>query len=642
MNENISSLSAKNSASTSEVKSNTLAQPKSKIASTSADPPSKSSYSPQKISPSPVKEEALQENDENDNDLFNAVKMDTRAPFQKDVQQTNEPNDVSFFDEAKPADFSNWEDHCFFNLKSPFKEKTTSSSFGFPETDTAKTTDVFDAWGEPSTMIPAPTFDSKDQFDPGGIDFHSQDTDDHFVRKKDFPFDNGDVMSHDGTEMSEVTNPTFASAAAAVRLDQDGDDGSKHTHHVKKGGSGGTTLLPVTKSSYPNRESSPGSSSNEPSESAMPLLADSDLSKRSPGSSGSVASNNVQQNATSNSALVKPEQRPIFDGNVRDPFQEKENYSGKTDIGLHKRPLPKTVAQKSVVSEVHADDPPLSMSLETMESSGDEKEDFEVDRVKAINSDDSHTNTFAVKSRILSKYAKSGKTRKQIRPGIRDSISQVPERLTKDNRDEERKLPSDVSQQLPKVLSKPSSKYDESMITTPIRTNESNRRNNPNIKNQVPYAEPKTQDQTASQRVTDPLKNKPSGTQGSNEQPPPSRYRRRPDLMVKQEPSKSELGANPHLQVASAGPKSSQTYRRKAGRSSPRPLETSASKSFSPDNQSAKAIVSGKNRYSYSAKKKNTPSFVDDPNYYSVSVLALFEIYLNVIIQTNQFLVSNS
>jgi len=324
----------------------------------------------------------------------------------------------------------------------------------------------------------------------------------------------------------------------------------------------------------------------------------------------------VQQNENSKSALVKPDQRPNYDGHVRDRFREKENYSSENDNSVHKMPLHKNVVQKSVDIEVDADDPPLSMSLEAMESSGDEKEDIEVDRVKAIDSDDLNTNTTAVKSRILSKYAKSGKNRKQIRPSIRYFTPQAPERLTNDIHDGELELSSTVTQQLPKVQSKPLSKYDQNMDTTPVRTNESNRRNNPSSKIQAHDAEPKILDRAASQRVTDPLKNLPSGTQGSRDQPAPSRYRRRPDLMVKQEPSNSALIVNQHLQSASPGSKSSQPYRRRGVRSSPRALDTAASNSFSPDNQTTKA--SGKNRYSYSTKKKNTPSFVDDPNYYSM------------------------
>lgn len=622
--ETTSSLSAKSSASTSEVKSNTAAQPKLEIAPATAVLPSKPS--PEKISPSPVKEEAPQVYDESDTDFFKAINKDELAPFEEDLEQKQEPNDTSFFDAAKPADFSTWEDDSFFNLKSPFKslkENTNTSAFGFPEVDVAKTADVFDAWGEPSTIIPAPTFDSKDQFDQGGLDYHPKDAEDHFGRKKDVPFDNGDTMSYDGTEMSEVTNPTFASTAIAVRTDQDGDDGSKHNNHVKKVGSGGNAAsLSVTGTSRPNRASSPGSSSNEPSESAIPLLADSDLSKKSPGSSGSVASNRVQQTENSKCALVKPDQRRNFDGDVRDRFHEKENYSSKHDNSVRKLPLHKYMVQKTVGIEVHADDPPLSMSLEAMESSGDEKEDIEVERVKAIDSDDSYTNNIDVKSRILSKYAKSGKNRKQNRPGISDSIPQAPDRLTNDIHDEERELSSKVPRQLPKVHSKPLSKYNQDMDTTPVRTNESNKRNNLNIKNQTHHTEPKIQDRAASQCVTDPLKNIPSVTQGSRDQPAPSRYRRRPDLMVKQEPSNSTHVVNQHLQSVSPGPRSSQPYRRKGGRSSPRALDTAASNSFSPDNQTTKAL--SKNRYSYSTKKKSTPSFVDDPNYYSVSIFALF------------------
>lgn len=148
---------------------------------------------------------------------------------------------------------STWENNDFFKdafASSPFDEPspTRKDAFGFPaesamtpenqmmESSAFFNDDDPDAWGEPSSL--------KSSLKP--VDFTPRRNNaSHFPR--DNAFD-------DVSEMSEVTNPTFATQS---KPDADGED--------TKNSSG------VDPSSH-NRQPSQGSSSQEPSESAIPLL----------------------------------------------------------------------------------------------------------------------------------------------------------------------------------------------------------------------------------------------------------------------------------------------------------------------------------------------------------------------------------
>ena len=147
---------------------------------------------------------------------------------------------------------------------SPFNDIATNGgdAFGFPKTTTSPEridTDAFfveggvDAWGEPSAQLP--------------VDFTPRKTNAGHFRKDP---DNSDAMSYDASEMSEVTNPTFAGSTVHTRPDQESDDVSKHSNAKKVAGTGA--------SANHNRTSSQGSSSQEQSESAVPLLAEGNSS----------------------------------------------------------------------------------------------------------------------------------------------------------------------------------------------------------------------------------------------------------------------------------------------------------------------------------------------------------------------------
>lgn len=112
-----------------------------------------------------------------------------------------------------------------------------------------------DSWGEPSAMLPVDFTPRKNTLSA------AQHSKDHT--------DNCDAFSYDASEMSEVTNPTYASATVmqntltSTRPDPDGDDARRKVEHVKKMGVEEKIKQDASQGSH---------SSHEPSESALPLL----------------------------------------------------------------------------------------------------------------------------------------------------------------------------------------------------------------------------------------------------------------------------------------------------------------------------------------------------------------------------------
>ncbi len=173
---------------------------------------------------------------------------------------------------AAADDNDGWEHSDFFNDNAfgsvPFSQDKaaggTSSGdddFGFPtntKSDSAAghvDSDAFfdlavngaDSWGEPSAMLPV-------DFTPRKSTLVAQPSKDHT--------DNCDAFSYDASEMSEVTNPTYASATvmhnalATTRPDPDGDDARRKGECAKKTGMDQKSMQAM----------------HEPRESAMPLL----------------------------------------------------------------------------------------------------------------------------------------------------------------------------------------------------------------------------------------------------------------------------------------------------------------------------------------------------------------------------------
>ena len=532
------------------------------------------------------------------------------VPADKAPPQKVQTMETDGFDAPTQGDEGNWEDDSFFNLKSPFRDqdnKKGKDAFGFPETDATSPTDAFDAWGEPSSMLPASKFNNNRHANHDEIDYFSpRDADGRFGGKKD-PFDNSDATSYDGTEMSEVTNPTFASSSMFNRPDPDSDDGK---NYAKKGRSGGTVASSTSAgTSTNNRAPSQGSPSNEPSESAIPLMADSDFSKKSVSSSDSIggtegqSTNSFPKNPF-NTSEVTPEDE--FDDDD-DLFHEKENYSSENDAdNLTTLSQGNKMQSKAVINPFNADDPPLA-SLETLESSEDEKDVN--GQSKATDDNNSYSNdAAAVKSRILSKYSKSGKTRKTIRVDNRSNISHVSEQDAKGNQEVDPVFKQTMTPES-KVVAKPALKYDKTPAATPVRTN---------VSSKAIQSSP-----TGTQ-----ARNAPSNTNYGTQPASAGRYRRRPDLMVQQPAPTSAasvavskpISTDTTRQTMNASP-TLQRSRRRGGRSSPR--RDTASGTLSPDNQTVRSMGSNKGKYSYSMRKKNTPSFIDDPNYYSVNIFIL-------------------
>jgi hypothetical protein len=249
---------------------------------------------------------------------------------------------------------STWGSTEFFEdafASSPFNDPNSSGkdAFGFPEAMTSEDQAFFDdspdAWGEPSSL--------KSSIKP--VDFTPRRNNaSHFPTSA---FDN-DAMSYDASEMSEVTNPTFVTHN---RPDADGEEAGRNAIAKKAMGH--------------IRHPSQGSSSQEPSESAVPLLG-----------------------VHSSDSLDVVENEKTADGSE----SQKENSGGGNDTSS----LPTVNRGNKLPPSYANDDPPIA----SLEESSDE-EDNSLD----ISKDPKQSTSPYAKSRIMEKYSKSGKLRKPLR-----------------------------------------------------------------------------------------------------------------------------------------------------------------------------------------------------------------------------------
>ena len=614
--------------------------------------------------------------------------MSQNKPLQSDILTTE--NDL-FGTYTQEGD---WEDSFFKDpfSSSPFKDPSDGDdedAFGFSETKVTANLDRFntdgffddsgaDAWGEPSSRLPV---DFTPRRNNATLRFLPQDVDSMDGRpsgKKDTTFDNSDAMSYDASDMSEVTNPTFASSAMPPRPDPEGDNGSGSRSTLPKNGKGGGTVASSfsTGKSNHNRESSQGSSSMEQSESAIPLLTDSDFSKKGGSSSDSAGGAESQSSDLfSKKAVDASATMPEVDSGVEhNLFQEKENYSSENDADtLTTLPRVNKLSpsygsdKRGVIDPFKSDDPPLNLSMESLESSDDEKDENVLENISHI--DSKSGSSFVARSRILSKYSKNGKLIKPNRADNRYSLSQKPQQNVRGNYGADpvlTQIASPMATPKQNEVAKPVLKNDQKTLVAPVIKNESVTRVQPAVDSTkgksvksgskiqpMESVSAKLAAKNAASTYQHPGQIKNPPLNDSLQAPSVGRYRRRQDaLRSKKEPTsfsaKSKTNENArsacstsHVAVKpkpidssqptrNIGPSTSSSGHRQRRRGSPRTLET-ASGNMSPSSKSysGKSVVSsdsrsrGSNKNKYFCnprKKKNAPSVVDNPNYYSVSL----------------------
>ena len=433
---------------------------------------------------------------------------------------------------------STWGSARFFDdafASSPFNDPALSGNdaFGFPESAVASEDQTFfddspDAWGEPSSL--------KSSLRP--VDFTPRKNNLNFHGNA---FDN-DAMSYDASEMSEVTNPTFV-----TRPDPEGDET-------------GRTAIPK-KSSAHIRQPSQGSSSQEPSESAVPLLG--------------VSSYDSLDGAEGEKPGEESE-------------SQKENKGGGNDTGTV--PLNRSNKLPPSYNENPADtdnDPPLA-SLD----------DFSDDENTSLdNSKDSKQSapSFA-KSRIMEKYSKGGRLRKPSRSDNRSKQPSPPSQTLQDNHT--------MSHETSNTSLTTASITTKTIASRSIRPEVATGMHSKQISSFSP------QRQVAA-RVGSDSSSIDSASARRNE-----RIQRTNRLNQEKREAMASKEATISSRTESPNP-TSLVYRRRGGRmpSSQHSLELDQSldNSFSSESKNRR-------KDSYSVKKKAAPSLIDDPSYYNVSV----------------------
>lgn len=321
-----------------------------------------------------------------DSSLFNEQEMNDPPPSTKSVIQNSPSTQTSQTinppkspeetqdqpgPEASPKEpipqSSTWGSNEFFEdafASSPFNDPNSSGNdaFGFPETiaqdDSGFFDDSPDAWGEPSSL--------KSSLKP--VDFTP--------RRNNFSsnaFEN-DAMSYDASEMSEATNPTFVTQH---KPDADGEDNGRSSTLKKPAGH--------------VRHPSQGSSSQEQSESAVPLLG-----------------------VNSSDSLDVAQGEKATDGSE----SQKENSLPAVNKG---NKLPPSYDGNPAIS----DDPPLV----SIENSSDEE-----DNTLDVSKDSKQSASSYAKSRIMEKYAKAGRLRKPVRNDNRSNPPPPPSQTLYDQK----------------------------------------------------------------------------------------------------------------------------------------------------------------------------------------------------------------
>jgi hypothetical protein len=438
---------------------------------------------------------------------------------------------------AAADDNDGWEHSDFFNDNAfgsvPFSQDKaaggTSSGdddFGFPtntKSDSAAghvDSDAFfdlavngaDSWGEPSAMLPV-------DFTPRKSTSAAQPSKDHT--------DNCDAFSYDASEMSEVTNPTYASATVmhnalvTTRPDPDGDDARRKGEHAKKIGMEQKSMQAMP----------------EPRESAIPLLG---------GGTGDKSDASIEGKEN----------------------QQRGGKPYKIDRGEN---APVSIASSDTASSTIE-------KLGVVKSNDNAR--FDIDQGTMANI------PRVAKSRIMAKYAKSGKVRR-----TNESLGTIHSTPVSINKNEPQSPTRSIGTAASSTSVSRTGKHQEAQISTAKKSSSR------------PSAEPhlgrKGDNVSASARASEAavqsLRN-PNNTQ--------------------LQPSSLQQGINPATTSTLA-------YRR--GRKSPmRQLTSATSGNISP----TKSIeVRGSPKRSptdkYGAsnrKKKVSPSVVDNPAYYSVRV----------------------
>ena len=509
-----------------------------------------------------------------DSSLFNDKEIDKpltaanqrNAPFESEMKpedpvissatSPNEPADLLVSEkksgEMSPTEAipqsSTWGSAVFFDdafASSPFNDPASSGNdaFGFPESAVASEDQTFfddspDAWGEPSSL--------KSSLKP--VDFTPRRSNLNFHGSA---FDN-DAMSYDASEMSEVTNPTFM-----TRPDQEGDETGRSV--VAKKGTGHM------------RQPSQGSSSQEPSESAVPLLG-----------------------VNSNDSLDGAEGEKPAD----ESESQKENKGGGNDTGSllsvnRSNKLPPSYNENPADAN---DDPPLA-SLD----------DFSDDDATPldISKDSQQTAPSFAKSRIMEKYSKGGRLRKPSRNDNRNKPPPPPTQMLQEHHTTSQET-TDASQTMFSTSSK-------SAVTRSI---------------QPEVATGMHSKQRASFSPHRPIVAR-VGSDSSSIDSASARRNERIQRTNRLNQEKREAMASKEAKAprAESPNPTSLVYRRRGGRMPSNQhtleLDRSLDNSFSSESKNRK-------KDPYSAKKKAAPSLLDDPNYYNVRSLIMKKAFFYV------------
>lgn len=467
------------------------------------------------------------------------------------------------FDTLSPAadEDDGWEHSEFFKENTfgsvPFSQDRVTGdnrrgddAFGFPTKSTSDSaagdithneiivnadSDVFfdlaangaDSWGEPTAMLP--------------VDFTPRKNTSSAAQHSKDHTDNCDAFSYDASEMSEVTNPTYASATVmqntltSTRPDPDGDDARRKVEHIKKMGAEEKIKQDASQGSH---------ASHEPSESALPLL-DGGIADKSDSS--------IEGQRTAEMLATEG--------------KENQQRSGKRYIGDSGKAPP------SLASSAHATE-----KLGVVKS--DDNTRFDVDQGTTTNI------PRVAKSRIMAKYAKSGKVRR-----TNESLGTIHSSPVGSTKTEPQSPPRSVDSAVSSgAISRTGMQHQEAKVTSATKSITQLSAEPPlGSKGRAVLASAKTS--AAVQSTRDP----------NNAQP---------------QPNTLQQGINPATTSTLA-------YRR--GRKSPmRQLTSATAANISP----TKSIeVRGSPKRSptekYGAntrKKKVSPSVVDNPAYYSVRV----------------------
>lgn len=368
-----------------------------------------------------------------------------------------------------------------------------------------------DSWGEPSAMLP--------------VDFTPRKNTSTAQYSKD-QTENSDALSYDASEMSEVTNPTFASATAihnaltATKPDPDGDAARRKDEHIKK--MGGQLI--------------PQQDFHEPNESAMPLL-------------------DISTGEKSDSSI---------DG------KENQQLVGKQFRGDRGESAPTSLASTDTESFV-------TQKLGVVVSNDNTRLDKDQETTASI--------PRVAKSRIMAKYAKSGKVRR-----ANESLGTIHGSPVDNNKNEPRSPPRSIGGTISSSsVSSSGSQQQEAKVSSVKKS-------------------------TSQLSAESPLGRKNENTLVSAQTPVAVQLVRNPKNTQLQ-PNTLQQGINPATTSSIAN---------RRGRKSPMKQLTSTSGSVSPTRpieMKGSPKRSPTEKYgSNNRKKKVSPSVVDNPAYYSVRV----------------------